>query len=123
MRTGCVLFTRHADVMTLESQITQTFPAGVRCWIDTEQPDVDAALTFYGGFADAVGWIVGSDSGPARWNTSFTVADRDEAARTAEKLGADVLDLATSEWTRSATIRDPQGAELTLSQFTPPGEW
>jgi uncharacterized protein len=26
-----------------------------------------------------------------------------------------------TEWTKSALIRDPQGAELTLSQFTPPG--
>jgi hypothetical protein len=26
-----------------------------------------------------------------------------------------------TEWTRTALIRDPQGAELTLSQFTPPG--
>ncbi|HEX2409962.1 MAG TPA: hypothetical protein VHJ39_02250 [Solirubrobacteraceae bacterium] len=25
-------------------------------------------------------------------------------------------------WTRSAEVRDPQGAELTLSQFTPPGD-
>jgi hypothetical protein len=25
-----------------------------------------------------------------------------------------------TEWTKSALIRDPQGAQLTLSQFTPP---
>jgi hypothetical protein len=25
-----------------------------------------------------------------------------------------------TDWTKSAHIRDPQGAELTLSQFTPP---
>jgi hypothetical protein len=26
-------------------------------------------------------------------------------------------------WTRSAVIRDPQGAELTLSQFAPHDDW
>jgi len=25
-----------------------------------------------------------------------------------------------TEWAKTALIRDPQGAELTLSQFTPP---
>jgi hypothetical protein len=28
---------------------TRTYPHGVPCWVDTEQPDVDAALAFYGG--------------------------------------------------------------------------
>jgi hypothetical protein len=51
---------------------------------------------------------------------SFTVASRDDSAATAEKLGAVVLSSEDSEWTKSALIHDPQGAQLTLSQFTPP---
>jgi predicted enzyme related to lactoylglutathione lyase len=51
----------------------------------------------------------------------FTVADRDASASTAERLGATVLSSAETPWTREAVVRDPQGAELALSQFTPPG--
>jgi len=43
----------------------------------------------------------------------FTVAD-------AERLGAQVLVGDDTQWTRTALIRDPQGAEFTASQFTPP---
>lgn len=37
----------------------RTYPTGVPCWIDTDQPDVDAARHFYAGlfgwtFSDAV---------------------------------------------------------------------
>ncbi len=59
----------------------RSYPAGVPCWIDTDQPDVDAA----------------------------------------RGLGATVISSEDTEWTRTALIRDPQAAELTLSQFTPPG--
>jgi uncharacterized protein len=38
----------------------------------------------------------------------------------AKRLGATVLSSEDSDWTRHAVIRDPQGAELTLSLFTPP---
>ena len=51
---------------------------------------------------------------------SFTVDDRDSSAATAEELGGTVLATEDGEWTKTATIRDPQGAELVLSQFTPP---
>ena len=40
---------------------------------------------------------------------------------TAERLGAVVISSDDTDWTKTALIRDPQGAELTLSQFTPPG--
>ena len=52
---------------------------------------------------------------------TFTVASRDESATTAERLGAVVISSDDTEWTRTALIRDPPDAELTLSQFTPPG--
>jgi predicted enzyme related to lactoylglutathione lyase len=73
------------------------------------------------GFADAIGWLAPLANGGDHWHVTFTVASRDEAAAAAEKLGAVVISSDDTEWTRTALVRDPQGAELTLSQFTPPG--
>jgi hypothetical protein len=73
------------------------------------------------GFADAVGWLVPEESAArARWHVVFTVADRDAAAKTAERLGGTVRSTEDSEWSRTALVRDPWGAEFTTSQFTPP---
>jgi len=74
------------------------------------------------GFEDAIAWLVpvGSDERP-HWHVSFAVADRDEAVRDATRLGAEILTQDDTEWTRTALVRDPQGAEFTASQFTPPG--
>jgi predicted enzyme related to lactoylglutathione lyase len=60
------------------------------------------------------------DGRPERWQVSFTVADRDESAATAERLGATVVGTEDAEWTKTATVREPQGGEFALSQFTPP---
>jgi predicted enzyme related to lactoylglutathione lyase len=73
------------------------------------------------GFEDAVAWIAAGE-GPAGWGVTFAVADRDAAAATAERLGAAIVASDDTEWTRTAQVRDPQGAELVLSQFTPPGD-
>jgi uncharacterized protein len=74
------------------------------------------------GFADAVAWL-GAGSGPARWRVTFAVADRDESVARAERLGASVVGTPVDdEWSRTAVVRDPQGAELTLSQFAP-ADW
>lgn len=75
------------------------------------------------GFEDAIGWIATTapDETP-HWHVSFTVADRDRTVIEAERLGAKVLSQSDTEWTRTALIRDPQGAEFTASQFTPPSE-
>jgi len=72
------------------------------------------------GFEDAIAWLVsvGSDERP-HWHVSFAVADRDQAVRDAKRLGADVVAQDDTEWTRTALVRDPQGAEFTASQFTP----
>jgi uncharacterized protein len=73
------------------------------------------------GFEDAIAWIVASaPDKPPHWHVTFTVADRDQTAEDAERLGAQVLGQADTGWTREALIRDPQGAEFTASQFTPP---
>lgn len=48
------------------------------------------------------------------------MANGDESAKQAEKLGAAVVSSADTEWTNTAMIKDPQGAPLVLSQFIPP---
>ena len=72
------------------------------------------------GFEDAIGWVAGTGGAPDHWHVTFSVADRDDAVERAEALGAAVLTSEDTQWTRHAEIRDPQGAILTLSQFTPP---
>lgn len=69
------------------------------------------------GFADVV---AGLSVGQPGWVVRFTVADRDASVATAERLGATVISSTDTEWTHEAVIRDPQGAELTLSQLAPP---
>jgi predicted enzyme related to lactoylglutathione lyase len=70
------------------------------------------------GFADAIGWVAPpSDIEEPGWHVTFSVADRDAtAARVAEQGGA-VLATDDTSWTRTAMVRDPQGAVFTASQF------
>lgn len=73
------------------------------------------------GFEDVVAWLAPPAAGEAdQWHVSFAVDDRDDAAARAERLGASVVASEETQWTKTARVRDPQGAELTLSQFTPP---
>lgn len=71
------------------------------------------------GFADVVAGVLRAE-GPARWSVAFAVSDRDASVAVAEHAGATVLGTEDGEWTKEATIRDPFGAELVLSQFAPP---
>jgi len=73
------------------------------------------------GFADVIGGIAQAGDEQPHWHVTFTVADRDESASLAESLGATVLGREDTDWTKQATLRDPQGAVFTASQFTPPG--
>jgi hypothetical protein len=77
------------------------------------------------GFADVIGGLAVTSPGePARWHVTFTVADRDGSAATAERLGATVITSHDDLWSKNALVRDPQGAEFTVSQFAPPeGDW
>jgi uncharacterized protein len=92
----------------------RTYPAGVPCWIDTDQPDVDAAHRFYGGlfgwtFSDAVPpgvpgtYLIASLDGRdvaaigpaeggahASWNSYVAVEDADVAAASVRKAGGSV---------------------------------
>jgi hypothetical protein len=73
------------------------------------------------GFADVIGGLVITAPGePSRWQVTFSVADRDDSAARAERLGAAVLESSDNLWTKTALVRDPQGARFSLSQFTPP---
>ncbi len=73
------------------------------------------------GFADVVAGMesVGVDEAP-HWHVKFTVADRDHSAATAERLGATVISTLETPWTKEALVKDPHGAEFSLSQFAPP---
>jgi uncharacterized protein len=116
---------------------------GVPCWVDTNQPDADAALAFYGGL---FGWkfenvlpegsegkyfigrirggdvaAVGSipDGAPmAKWNTFVWVASADETAAKVREAGGAVavepVDVMDSG--RMAVITDPEGAALFVWQ-------
>jgi len=117
---------------------------GVPCWIDTSQPDPDAACSFYGGlfgweFEDAMppgspgkyfmarirgGDVaaVGSvpDGAPlaAMWNTYIWVDNADETAAKARAAGGGV---ATARFDvmdagRMAVLTDPEGAALCIWQ-------
>ena len=124
--------------------VPRSYPEGVTCWINTDQPDVDAALEFYGGlfgwtFDDAAspespnryviaqltGHEVAAIAGPrepgerkARWNTYVAVDDADAATARLESLGATVVsppaDAGPSG--RAATLTDPEGVEFRLWQ-------
>lgn len=90
----------------------------------TVDPDIrkrQAAAHVPHGFEDAIAWAAptGADESP-HWHVSFAVVDRDQTAAEALRLGAHVLRDENTDWTRTALIRDPQGAEFTVSQFTPP---
>ena len=73
------------------------------------------------GFADAIGWLVPAPNrDQPHWHVTFTVANRDDSAAAAERLGASVLSTTDTNWTRDAQLRDPQGAVFTVSQYAPP---
>lgn len=120
------------------------YPAGVPCWVDTAQPDPEAAAAFYGGLfgwefedrmpADAPGHYfvaqlrgrdvaaVGSQQAGASpapvWNTYVWVDSADEAVAKVKEAGGGVLtepfDVPGAG--RMAVVSDPSGAVLCLWQ-------
>lgn len=118
----------------------RTYPPGVPCWIDTEQPDVEAAAQFYGGL---FGWtfedvmpsgapgryliaklggrdVAGIASGAegTAWNTYIAVNDADAAVRRLVTAGAKVLSppADAGEGGRGAALTDPEGAGFRIWQ-------
>lgn len=125
--------------MTVEQPDTpHTYPHGVPCWVDTEQPDVDAALAFYGAL---FGWTfeerptpggryvvaslggqdvaaIGTGDGQPSWTTYVAVDDVHATARGVPDLGGEVLDgpSEVGDAGEVAVVRDPQGATFRLWQ-------
>jgi predicted enzyme related to lactoylglutathione lyase len=116
------------------------YPAGVPCWVDTLQPDVEKATQFYAGL---FGWeIVGPGAMPnggkyfvarrqgrdvagiasqppqsdVAWNTHVAVDDVDDACNRVRNAGGDVLVPALDALPagRMAVVSDPAGAAFAL---------
>jgi uncharacterized protein len=90
----------------------------------TTDPDIrsrQAGIEAPPGFEDAVGWLVRAEEETPGWQVTFAVADRDETVTAVERLGGTVLSRAEDAWARTALVRDPQGALLTVSEFAPTG--
>lgn len=117
---------------------------GVPCWIDTSQPDPEAALSFYGGlfgweFEDVmphgsagryfIGRIRGGDVAAvgsipegappaAAWNTYIWVDSADETVAKARAAGGEVVaaPFDIPDAGRMAVLIDPEGAAFCLWQ-------
>jgi predicted enzyme related to lactoylglutathione lyase len=117
---------------------------GVPCWVDTSQPDPEAAVDFYsglfgwefedmmppdapgkyfvarlgGGDVAAVGSIPEAAPPMAMWNTYVWVESADEAARKVTDAGGSIVmepfDVMDSG--RMAVVTDPEGAALCVWQ-------
>ena len=116
----------------------ETYPAGVPCWVDTDQPDVDAAKEFYGGLFEwqfdertpagaderyfvaqrdgldvaGVGTKMDDDSSPTAWNTYIAVESADDAAAKAFAAGGKVVmgPFDVGDAGRMAVLADREGA-------------
>jgi len=109
---------------------------GVPCWVDTAQPDPEAALAFYGGLfgwefedvmpagapqpyfmarlrgGDVAAVAAAPEGDSATWNAYVWVADAEETAAAVRDAGGSVLvePYDTGEWGRMAMFADPAGA-------------
>jgi predicted enzyme related to lactoylglutathione lyase len=127
-----------------ESDLRIKYRAGIPCWVDTTQHDVDEAVAFYGGLfgweyeerpvpvdgaryliARKDGQVVGglgtpSPAGPggARWNTYVALDDVDATAARFEALGGTISSPPEDAGPagRSALCLDPTGAQIGLWQ-------
>ncbi|HEY5245082.1 MAG TPA: VOC family protein, partial [Acidimicrobiales bacterium] len=118
---------------------TRTYPPGVPCWVDTEQPDPGAARRFYGElfgwtFEDAVpaqapgSYLIASLDGEdvaaiapgtgGAWNTYMAVDDADAVVRSVSTAGGAVLSepADAGDGGRAAACADPAGAAFRLWQ-------
>lgn len=127
--------------MALLEPLARTYPAGVTSWIETRQPDVDAAIAFYGGlfgweFEDVlppgvagryviatldgldVASLTNAADQTASWETYVAVDDADAAAARLVSLGATEVEPVRDAGPagRSARFTDPQGAPFSVWQ-------
>ena len=120
------------------------YPPGVPCWVDTQQPDVDAAVAFYrglfgwdfedvmpaespmryfmarirGGDVAAVGSVPEGMPPMALWNTYVAVENTDEAAAKVKAAGGQVYQepFDVMDAGRMAVCADPEGAVFCVWQ-------
>jgi predicted enzyme related to lactoylglutathione lyase len=120
------------------------YPAGVPCWIDSAQPDPQAAARFYGDLfgwefedrapadvperyfiASLAGGVVGAigsarDDAPPTpvWSTYVAVDSADETADRVKRAGGSVLTAPSDvlDAGRTAVCSDPQGAVFSVWQ-------
>jgi predicted enzyme related to lactoylglutathione lyase len=117
----------------------RTYPSGVPCWIDTEQPDPDAARHFYATLFDwtlhdaapgaspyLIAQLDGRDAAAiapageptAVWNTYVAVDDADDATAGVVRAGGRVVRPAEDAGPggRYAVFSDPAGASFRVWQ-------
>jgi len=117
------------------------YPAGVPCWVDTNQPDAAAAAEFYSGLfgwetedgmppdsgqnyfmCRLAGRDVGAISGPSKeppvWTTYISVENADDAAGRVSHAGGQVITepFDVFDAGRMAVCADPEGAVFCLWQ-------
>jgi predicted enzyme related to lactoylglutathione lyase len=97
--------------------LRESYPAGVPCWIETLQPDVPAALNFYG---PLFGWeFDGPVPTPGGSKRQYYCDDADAIADHAARLGGIVIvPPYDNSGFRNAVLADPQGATFSVSQQT-----
>jgi predicted enzyme related to lactoylglutathione lyase len=112
------------QVLTLPSGPMWTLP-GYGDHLEEKSPGLREQMAQMGGpegFIDVVAALtrIADDDTPAHWDVTFGVDDADATAAKARELGGDVLHgPVDAPWSRTAVIRDPQGATFTASQFVP----
>ena len=115
---------------------------GVPCWIDTSQPDLEAAVAFYGGLfdwefedvmppespgkyfiarirgGDVAAVAAARDGAPPAWNTYIWVDSADEAASKVADAGGTTLTepFDVMDAGRMAVFADPEGAAFCVWQ-------
>ena len=127
-----------------QSRLRDGYPAGVPCWVDTSQPDPEAATRFYGplfgwefedrmppdapghffaaslngGEVAAVGSVPEGTPPLATWNTYVAVDSADETAAAAKAAGGTVLSEPFDVFAagRMAVLADPSGAVFSVWQ-------
>ncbi len=94
--------------------------------LEEKNPGLREQMTQMGapeGFIDVVAAldpITEDPDTPAHWSVTFGVDDADVTAARARELGGEVVaGPVDAPWTRTAVIKDPQGATFIASQFVP----
>ena len=128
--------------MAQQREVTgRSYPAGVPCWVETQQPDVEAAIHFYGGilgweFEDVAppgstgryviatfgghetGAIAGPGTGAGSWSTYISVDEADAAARHLLSVGATLKSAPVDAGSGGvqAVLADPEGSQFRIWQ-------